>query len=140
VAGLRQAYPALRYGRQYLRQISFLGRPFDYYGPGEIVAWSRILDDEELLCVLNPHGTQPRGADVMVDASLNPPGSKLTVVLNSAQAGDPQGYQGTHPVGEALVVQQRDGAAYIELRDILPSEVVVLANYPLADEGSVVLG
>ena len=81
LAALRKAYPALRFGRQYPREISFLGRPFSSYGPGEIVAWSRILDDEELLCVLNSNGLQARGADVVVDAALNAPGHALTVVL-----------------------------------------------------------
>ena len=57
-------------------RISFLGRPFDVYGPGEIMAWSRILDDEEALCVLNAHGTDERGADVLVDAASIRPAAR----------------------------------------------------------------
>jgi glycosidase len=138
LAALRQGYPLLRYGRQYLRPISFLGRPFDVYGPGEIVAWSRILDDEEALCILNAHGAAGRGADVLVDASLNPAGSEMTVILNTAQAADAQGYMGTHPVGSSLPVHRgEDGIAFVEIRDVRPSEVVVLANHPEADHGAI---
>ena len=82
LAALKRDYPVLRYGRQYLRPISFLGKPFAVYGPGEMMAWSRILDDEEALCIINAHGTESRGADVLVDAALNPPGGSMTVILN----------------------------------------------------------
>jgi hypothetical protein len=135
---LRSEYPVLRYGRQYLRPISFLGRPFDVYGPGEIVAWSRILDDEEVVCVLNAHGTEARGADVLVDTHLNQPGSSMTVVLNTAEAANPSGYNGLQPVGSSLVVQRKtDGKAFVEIRDVEPSEVVVLTNHPKARDGGV---
>ena len=35
------------------------------------MAWSRILDDEEMLCLFNSHGGKSRSADVLVDAVLN---------------------------------------------------------------------
>jgi glycosidase len=139
LATLRKTYPVLRHGRQYLRPVSLLGRPFEVYGPGEIIAWSRILDDEEALCVLNAHGTDSRGADVLVDAALNPPGSSMTVVLNTAQAGSPQGSTGVHPVGSVIPVQQApDGKAYVEIRDVPASEVLVLTNH-LETEGGAIL-
>lgn len=122
---VRRRYPVLRYGRQYPRPISFLGRPFDVYGGGELVAWSRILDDEEALCVVNVHGAESRGADVLVDAGLNPPGSSLTVVLATAAvdggAGPAEG--ATLPVRHTL-----DGTAYVQVRELPPSEVLVLLN------------
>jgi glycosidase len=138
VTALRQAYPVLRHGRQYARPISFLGRPFAVYGPGEIVAWSRILDDEEALCVLNAHGTDERGADVLVDATLNPPGSTMTVVLNTAQAGQLPAGAVAHPIGSSVPVRQgADGKAYVEIRHLPPSEVLVLTNHPQADRGAI---
>jgi glycosidase len=136
LAALRQGQPVLRFGRQYLRPVSFLGRPFAVYGPGEIIAWSRVLDDQEALCVLNPHGAAARGADVAVDAALNPLGSSMTVVLNTAQAAAPPGFSGSHAVGSTLPVRRAaDGTAYVEIRDLAPSEVLVLTNHPLAEEG-----
>jgi glycosidase len=143
IAGLipvRNAYPVLRYGRQYQRQTSNFGAPFALPGPGELIAWSRILDDEEALCIVNGHGTQSRGADVLVDANLNaasaagkPWGNSapfLTVVANSAQTAVGAAYAGTHPVGEKLAVQSRDGSLFVSLRNVQPSEVVVLSNRP----------
>lgn len=130
VATLRRRYPVLRGGRQYLRPTSFLGLPFDVQGSGELVAWSRILDDEEALCVLNPHGVDSRGADVLVDAELNAPGSSLVVALNSAQAGFAGTFNGSHPVGSLLPVRRAaDGMAYVEVREVGPSEVLVLTNH-----------
>jgi len=74
---------ALRRGRQYFRETSFLGRPFMIPDPGELVAWSRLLVNQEVLMALNTHGTAPRGADVTVDASLHPPGSMLIFLYRS---------------------------------------------------------
>lgn len=138
LAALRASYPALRDGRQYLRPIAFLDKPFALHGPGELVAWSRILDDEEALCVVNSHVSEPRGADVLVDASLNAPGSAMTVVLNTAQAANPQGYSGAYPSGERLPVQRSaDGKAYVAIRDLPAAEVLVLTNQPDASPGVV---
>ena len=138
LTALREEFPVLRDGRQYLRLISFLGKPFGVYGPGEIVAWSRILDDEEALCVLNANGTDVRGANVLVDNSLNPPGTSLTVILNTAQAADPQGFSGPHSVGSIIpVLRTADGKAYVEIYDVPASEVLVLSNHPVKDSGAV---
>lgn len=137
---LRAQFPALRQGRQYPRPIRFLGRPCGFYGDGEIIAWSRILDDEEVLCVLNPHGAQQRGADILIDAQINPVGGVLTVVLNSAQAAKPDAFSGTHASGSTVsVMRDADGAAYVALRDLTPSELVVLANRPEPGEGGVLM-
>lgn len=130
MASLRQQFPVLRHGRQYLRPTSFLGNPFAIYGPGEILAWSRILDDEEAVCIVNTHGLAERGADVLVDASLNPPGAAMTVVLNTAQAAGPAGYTAVQPIGTTLPVKTApDGKRYVEVRHLPPSEVLVLSNY-----------
>jgi glycosidase len=134
---LRTSFPALRQGRQYQRPIAFLGYPFGIYGGGEIIAWSRILDDEEVLCVLNPHGQQARGADVLVDATLTPAG-KFTVVLNSA-AANPQSFTGTNATGSTVSIKRHpDGSAYVEIRQLGPSEILVLSNQPVARVGGIV--
>jgi hypothetical protein len=96
---------------------------------GEIIGWSRILDDEEAVCVLNSHGTGDRGARVLVDANLNPVGSSMTVILNTADAATP-GYAGPHPVGSKVLVQGQDGIAYVEIQPIPASEFLILTNHP----------
>jgi len=139
LAAFRSRYPVVRHGRQYLRPTSFLDRPFAVHGPGELLAWSRILDDEEALCAVNTHGLEPRGAHVIVDASLNPPRSTMTVVVNTAQAGAGPDYAGPHPIGPTVAVRKHgDGTAYIELRAVPPSEVLVLCNRP--DAAGAILG
>lgn len=124
----RQAFPVLRYGRQYLRPISNFGAPFAPPPGGELIAWSRVLDDEEALCVVNGNGEAGRGGQVLVDAGLNAgPGAFFAVVANSAQAA---GTASPHPLGQRLPVQFRGGTAYVEIAPIAPAEVLVLVNRP----------
>jgi len=125
---VRKRFPVLRTGRQYQREISNFGAPFALPPAGELIAWSRILDDEEALCIVNGNGVARRGADVVVDARMNPVGSELEVIANSEQAGT--GSAGTNPVGRRLQVKQRDGVAFVEIRDVGPSEVLLLDNRP----------
>jgi glycosidase len=130
LAAVRRKFPVLRCGRQYQRQLSNFQRPFAFPGPGELIAWSRILDDEEALCIVNGHGTASRGGDVLVDARLNrKPGAELVVLANTGQTATP-GFAGSHPVGQRLPVKFRDGTAFVEIRDLGPSEVLLLVNHP----------
>lgn len=133
LADLRKRYPALRRGRQYHRQISNFDMPFSFPGPGELIAWSRLLDRMEIVCVVNGHGLERRGGNVLVDADLNSAaGALLTVVGNTAQAAAGAAYSGTHAIGSVLPVRRRDdGTAYVEVRNVGPSEVVILSNQTL---------
>jgi len=140
LAAVRRRYPVMRYGRQYQRPISNFGAPFALAGAGELITWSRILDDEEALCIVNGNGTAARGGDVLVDPGLNsteaagrPWGKDVPffeVVANSAQVTAGASYRGSHPVAERVPVKFRLGAAYVEIRDVPPSEVLVLVNRP----------
>lgn len=137
---LRASYPVLRYGRQYQREISNFGAAFALPAPGELIAWSRILDDEEALCIVNGNGRYARGGDVLVDPSLNAttaPGNPWSassgkptfwVIGSSAQAAAGASYTGSHPVGQAVPVRIRDGVAFVSIRDLPPAEVLVLLN------------
>ena len=140
---VRSKFPVLKYGRLYPRPISVLGGAFTEAAPGELIAWSRILDEEEALCIVNGHGNEARGADVIVDANLNavnapgnpwgPGGPAFEVIANSMQAShDAQNpgtpYTGPHPVGQPVSVQVRDGAAFVSVEGLGPSEVLVLIN------------
>ena len=125
----RRRFPVLRGGRQYQRPISNFLAPFALPPAGEIIAWSRILDDEEALCIVNGHGRERRGADVLVDAQLNgAPGATMQVVANTEQAAT-AGFAGPHPVGETLPVKFRNRTAYVEIRGLGPSEVLVFSNH-----------
>jgi glycosidase len=127
MAQVRALYPALRVGRQYLRPISFLGNPFAVYGNGEIIAWSRILDDEEFLIVLNPHGTQLRGAAILVDATLNPVGSAMAVVVNTQWTVNAA--HTVDSVGSSKpVIRLASGIHCVEVHNLGPAEMLVLVN------------
>lgn len=74
---------ALRRGRQYPRETSFLGRPFSLPGQGELIAWSRILHDQEVLVVLNTNGDEDRGAFITIHAPWHPEGSTMRYLYKS---------------------------------------------------------
>ena len=127
---VRKKYPVLRVGRQYQRPISNFQSPFSLPGGGELIAWSRILDDEEALCVVNGHGVEARGGDVIIDSGLNRgAGSFLAVIANTQQTANP-GIAVDHPIGQQLPVKTRNGVSYVEVRNLGPSETLVLVNRP----------
>lgn len=131
LAAVRKAFPVLRQGRQYERPISLFNGPFFVRGPGELVAWSRILSDEEALCIINAHGNEPRGGDILVDASLNPESTQMTVIANTVEAAAGSAAGVPHPVGSPVPIKRlADGTAYVEIRNLPPSEVLVLVNHP----------
>jgi glycosidase len=112
----------LRRGRQYLRETS-TGGAFTVSSPGQLVGWSRILYDREVLVCLNTNGTGARGADVTVDASIHPPGSLLTVRYRSdwtdAQLQNPPG-------NETKTVQAVQGRSVVHV-DLPPAGMMILA-------------
>lgn len=114
---------ALRRGRQYLRETSFLDRPFSVPGRGELMAWSRMLHHQEVVVVLNTHGTEHRGADVTVDASLHPADSTMTFLYKSdwsdAELRNP-------PQNQTTSVKYRNGRAIIRV-DLPPAGMAILA-------------
>lgn len=121
----------LRVGRQYPRQTRVFGNRFAFPAAGELVAWSRILDDQEAVCIVNPNGIASRGGDVVVAGELWPAGTEFTVVANTAQAAAGSAFHGSHPVGSTVDVTGRshcDEPAYIEIRDVPPAEVLVLVK------------
>jgi len=125
---LRGEHDVLRVGRQYPRQIRVFGEQFNFPAAGELVAWSRILDNQEALCIINPHGQEARGGDVIVAAELWQPGTEFTVVANTAHTANVN-YSGSHPIGSRLNVAGRHSSsdpAYLPIRDVLPAEVIVL--------------
>jgi hypothetical protein len=104
---------ALRRGRQYLRQTSFLDRPFSIPGRGEFIGWSRILHQQEVLEALNISGTEQRSDHVTVDARLNPPERTMSCLYrgdwNDSELRNP-------PLHQPLTVQRSaDGWATVRI-------------------------
>ncbi len=127
LAELRKKYPVLRFGRQYIRPISFLDAPFDVYGNGEILAWSRILDEEEAVIIINVNGREKRGARILVDSSLNFQDSTFKILGNTSIHSED--YQPIYQEEDMLRVQELgSGLKYIEIFNINPCEVIILNN------------
>jgi glycosidase len=87
VVTVRNTQPALRYGRFYFRPISgdsvnFGVSPY----PGGVLAWSRILNDQEVLIVANTNTSQNQSADVILETTLSAPGNILRVLYSNKSA------------------------------------------------------
>jgi glycosidase len=134
LCALRAVHPVLRVGRQYPRQLRLPHTGFVFPPAGELVAWSRILDTQEAVVLVNPNGIASRGGDVVVAAEFSPPGTEYVVIANTAEAGARRGaFTGTHHVGERLTVRGLAAPgepAFVEIRDVPPAEVVVLLRLP----------
>lgn len=86
IAQLRTQEPTLRYGRFYFRPVS--GNSFNFSVspyPGGILAWSRILNDREVLIVANtnPHPIPPIAVDVILDSTLSRSGQPVSVLYSN---------------------------------------------------------
>ena len=85
IAAIRSREPALRFGRQYFREVSGNGVDFGYpFDGGCTLAYSRILDTTEILVALNLEVT-PREDFITVDARLNGEGAKMVNLLDPSQ-------------------------------------------------------
>jgi glycosidase len=90
VIAVRNAEAALRYGRFYFRQVSGDGFHFGISNiPGGILAWSRILNDAELLIVANSNISQTLSVDVILEKTLSSPGQNMRVLYSNKIAFTP---------------------------------------------------
>lgn len=132
LSATRAALPVLRLGRQYQRQSRVPGTGFVFPEAGELVAWSRILDTQEAVIVVNPNGLAARGGDVVVSGELFSPGDEFVVLVNTAEAAAGAGaYGGSHPAGSRVSARGRGSSGepvYLEIRDVQPAETVVLVS------------
>jgi hypothetical protein len=119
---VRQNNPVLRFGRQYHREIKMTGwSTFSWPKGGDIFAWSRILDEEEAVIVINGHGERGSSALVTVDQAINGgSGAKMRVIGSTV---------GNYIVDDRLQVSSdHTGRTYIEMNDVPASGVVVLSS------------
>lgn len=87
LTAVRQRQPALRYGRQYFRPISGNGMEFGVSrsAPG-VLAYSRILNDQEVVIIANTSTTSGWQGEVIVDYALHPTGEVFQVVYSNQPA------------------------------------------------------
>jgi glycosidase len=115
---------ALRRGRVYLRETSFLGRPFAVPGRGELVAWSRLLHDQEVLVALNASGADSRGADVTVHGPFHRQRTTMTLLYRSDWT---DGELRNPPTNRTLPVQHQPGGRVTVRVDLPPAGMAILA-------------
>ena len=110
IAAVRRETPALRYGRFYFRPISGDSQHFGVSTfLNGVLAFSRILMDQEIVVVANTDTVNPCAVDVIVDQTLNAPGDQLRVLYsNKAQAQAPGAVR--QLAGGAVNVQETDGS------------------------------
>jgi glycosidase len=115
---------ALRRGRQYLRRTSNSGtQPFNTPLPGNVVAWSRILFNQDVLIALNTNGTQNRSTSVLLDSRFHPEGSNMMFLYK----GDWSDLELTNsPPAQTVPVQHANGTTTIHI-DLPPAGMVILA-------------
>ena len=103
LARVRANEPALRYGRQYFRPVSGDGFNFGISAsaPG-VVAFARILQDQEVLVVANTNTQAAWQGDVIVDSASN--SSNSTFVLRFTNKSQ-------HAGASPLSVQERVGGS-----------------------------
>jgi glycosidase len=87
VAAVRTSQAALRYGRFYFRPISGDQRNFGISttAPG-ILAFSRILNDQEVLTVANFSTANPQTIWVILDGTLSSPGDAVRILYSNKPA------------------------------------------------------
>jgi glycosidase len=136
IAAVRAAQPALRYGRQYFRPVSGNGTDFriSEFSPG-VMAFSRILNDQEVLVVLNTSTGAPFKGEVIVDRQLNGSSSRYRVLYSNKAMPAPPG-DVRDKTGGSVSITEIDGSQtrgpartlYVQLQ---PMEIQILS----ADQG-----
>lgn len=106
---VRATEPALRYGRQYLRPISGDEKTFAISNfPNGVLAFSRVLNDREIVVVANADTSHAASVSVIVDGILNPPPTTFRILYtNQAGATPPAPVHALS--GGDLVVFEVDG-------------------------------
>ena len=131
IAAVRAQQSALRYGRFYFRPLSGDGMTFGVSGfPQGVVAFSRILNDQEVVVAANTNPTQAQHLDVIVEILLSAEGDAFDVLYsNQTGTAAPQPVR-VVPQG-AATVQEVDGSTgtgplHVIRVSLRPMEVQIL--------------
>ena len=133
IANVRTAQPALRYGRFYFRPISGHGADFGVSTtPNGIVAFSRILNDEEVVAVANTDPGAAHEFDVIVDSFLNAAGDRYAILYSNKPTPTPPQPVRTIGAGDATIHEVDGSVTHGPLRvvhvKLQPMEVQILRN------------
>jgi glycosidase len=131
IPGVRGERPALRYGRFYFRPVSGDGQTFGISPfPQGVLAFSRILNDEEVIVAANTNTTQGQSLDIIVDFQLSTVGDVYQVLYSNKAA--PTLPSGVRQAG-AVTVHEVDGTTgngplHVVHVTLQPMEVQILGH------------
>ena len=115
LAKIRKDYSALKFGRMYMRESSHDGKTFSLPLSHDcMLAFSRILYDEEMLVVYNDSLSSSDEEYIVVDRHLNPEGA----VFRFCYGGS----------GKVHVLKNEDGSRHFVRIMLKPSQFVILTN------------
>lgn len=84
IAAVRDEEPALRYGRVYFRPVSGDSNNFGVsLFPGGIFAWSRILNDQEVVVAANTNSALTQSVDVILERLLSASGDRFRILYSN---------------------------------------------------------
>lgn len=135
LAEVRRRQPALRYGRQYFRPLSGDGVHFGVSQfPSGILAFSRILQDDEVIVLANTNTQNSWTGEVIVDFALNPVDSIYRVAFSNHDNSQvtPPGPL-TEKAAGSVVIREVNGAvthgpARVLRVNLRPMEIQILAR------------
>jgi alpha-amylase len=115
LAKIRKEYSALKFGRMYMRESSPDGKTFSMPVSHDcMLAFSRILYDEEMLIVYNDSLTSIDEEYVAVDRHLNPEGTAFRFCYGET--------------GKVHVLRNEDGSRHFIRVTLKPAQFVILTN------------
>ena len=130
---VRDAQPALRYGRCYFRPISGDGVHFGVStsAPG-IISFSRILSQQEILIVANTQTQNNWAGAVTVDESINPIGKQFRVLYSNQDTFEMPGVVIECPAGTVEVAEidggVTNGPLHVIAINLRPMEIQILGK------------
>ncbi len=115
LATIRKSSAVLKFGRMYMREVSHDGKTFQLPVTHDcMLAFSRILYDEEILIVYNSSTQHEDEEYIGIDSHLNAEGSVFRYVYGGK--------------GKIHVLKNEDGSRHFIKVKLRPSEFIVLTN------------
>ena len=92
LAAIRNDFPSLKFGRQYFRPLSGDGFHFGISAyQGGVLAFSRILVDEEVITIANTSSQNRFDGEALIDFANNSVGSKYRILFSNNENAQPPG-------------------------------------------------
>jgi glycosidase len=134
IAKLREREPALRYGRQYFREVSGNSNDFDFSKEnGGIISFSRILNAREVVVVANTNTNHPFTGSVIVDNRINDNGTKFRIVYSNIDTNGDSAIETKKATFYKNDFPTSTGDVRLIKISLAPMEIQVFTNEPIEE-------